>query len=520
MSGRDRKKRRGRGRDSASNSENEVLIEPSALNNNRNSGHSIQSSSSSTTASAYEDDEPLLNFNPEPFFQPRPSSAVIPSNATNYSRTNQNYNNSSSNTLRSPSPIKFVDSPKSAGKSPLKSLQLSPLRPHDQNSQMNGNNKSNIPIWQVSGNPSPQLANNRPQQVLSTINLSLPTSPELLSHARLQLLNVPGLARDLNVSTMTTPPGSPPLVPSRNGSNSPATPPPTYPSPPEYISPPFVNGHRVIEFNLQPVATMGEPPNSNQDYEFAPEYGDDVGCLAGLRRSGHVLCLLFSLLLYGVIVLFFLDGATMLNIPSHSFNVIVFAVYSLYLIESMGCDTSSMLWQLHKAREAQQYFHRVIDTAPWLKWTLTCYHYKPWVNAATAKPKDRVFTYTKTIDFPLQGCSDESPMSFFTSHRLCKYTFKKEWRWQNDDAKRRYEGVMAAFVEENSKDDHYVLDESWGIDGFRDSFLASRAGTTAPWWCSWSAYALAMLCGFAFFFRILLASKAGTQVVKFKKVLF
>eukprot|EP00040_Diaphanoeca_grandis_P009841 m.50373 g.50373 ORF g.50373 m.50373 type:complete len:483 (-) comp21281_c1_seq1:149-1597(-) len=475
-----------RGGRASSHSENEVLIQPSAFRNTR--GNEV---------STYEDDiddGPLTFLGSPAPIQSRPSRVVTTS------------------------PQRTLSNPRS------------PLRTR--------NDQENITQFDKSPRASPtrHLHLHRP----TSPSCESPTfKPTIVQHNNLnlvaqarrdQLLNVPRIPvnPDRQMSMSAPPPGSPTRALSRNG-DTPVTPPPLYPSPPQYNSPPLVNGERVRSFDLDTLPNTNA--NTRRDLELgrdddvplltlAPEYGDDVGCISGLRRTGHILCLLFTLLLYGVIVLYFIGGAKMLHIPDHSFNVILFAVYSLYLIESMGCDTSSLLWQMQKAGDAQLHFHKMIDTAPWLKWTLSCYHYKPWINQDTAKPKDRVLTFTKTISFPLQGCTDETPMSFFTSHRLCKYTFKKEWRWQNDEARQRYEGVMAAFVEENSKDDHYVLDETWGIDGFRDGFLASRAGTGAPCWVSWSVYAVMMLLGFSFFYRMLLASKTGTQMVKFTKVLY
>ena len=100
------------------------------------------------------------------------------------------------------------------------------------------------------------------------------------------------------------------------------------------------------------------------------------------------------------------------------------ARYSLYLIESMGSATSSALWQIYTATEAHQHFHKMMDSAPWMRWTLRCYHLKPNVNPEHHKPTDRIYTHCKTISYPLQGCADETPMNFFTSHRLCKVSTK------------------------------------------------------------------------------------------------
>lgn len=102
------------------------------------------------------------------------------------------------------------------------------------------------------------------------------------------------------------------LEPGENA-HQPVTPPPTYPSPPDYRTPPRgANGLPIAQYYLAPVAGDDAYIDMNDEetalHELAPEYKDDVGFLAGVKHSGHVICLVLTVLLYTLIALYFLGG--------------------------------------------------------------------------------------------------------------------------------------------------------------------------------------------------------------------
>lgn len=341
----------------------------------------------------------------------------------------------------------------------------------------------------------------------------------------------------------------PPVTPPRERSQhtTPRSPPPNYPSPPEYCTPSVVDASMIstlpgsagTDFSIlnesrrsraQASFLSSSGPNSSsfEDYslidvpdnDMAPAYGDDVGFIQGVKRSGHVLCFLFTIVLYASLSLYFTGAIKWLNNESHYFKVMIFTIYSVYIIESLGSNTSSALWQIYKAPDALAHFDKMIDTAPWMKWAMRGYHLRPGLNPDRHKATDRTYTFNKIVPCPIQGCIDETPINFFTSHRLCKYELRKTWRWRDQNSKDRYEGLKKAFVDANNKDDHYTMEESWGIDGFRETLVACRPGTNPPGWASWTVFALMMVLGLSFFYRTFLASRLGSHVIVFKKVLY
>ena len=80
------------------------------------------------------------------------------------------------------------------------------------------------------------------------------------------------------------------------------------------------------------------------------------------------------------------------------------------------------------------------------------------------------------------------------------------------EAEQRYEGIKEAFIDENTKDTHYTLAESWGIESFHAGFVGCRPGTETPPWASWSLFALMMVFGLSFFYRTFFASRIGSRV--------
>lgn len=79
---------------------------------------------------------------------------------------------------------------------------------------------------------------------------------------------------------------------------------------------------------------------------------------------------------------------------------------------------------------------------------------------------------------------------------------------------------QAYFIRENSKDDHYDIDEYWGLEEFEDSFLAVRPGGRVPWWASWQIFMLFVISGLSLFYRIYFASRIGRQKITFKKIMW
>ena len=119
------------------------------------------------------------------------------------------------------------------------------------------------------------------------------------------------------------------------------TPPPTYPSPPQYSTEGAatpVSGSNGGIITSTPMAeqlqnSIGEQVHLEEvgvgvaDLErMAPAYTDDVSFVQGVRRSGHVICLLFTIMLYSLLVLFLTGWCQWLNDETHYSRILIFAM--------------------------------------------------------------------------------------------------------------------------------------------------------------------------------------------------
>jgi len=331
---------------------------------------------------------------------------------------------------------------------------------------------------------------------------------------------------------------SSPRTPARSEGGT-HSPPPNYPSPPQYITStpePFAGappgmplaaemvdlgaggwGGLSAEYERQ---FQESDPMLDESDELAPAYRDDVGFVSGIRRTRHVACFILTVIVYAVVVLYATGLSEWLVDSPRTFQVVIFAAYAVYAIECFGCYTSSLLWGLRTAREANEYFYAMMDALPLVKWHIRCYHLRRPVDPAAARPNDKVVTFNRTVHHTLHGCADVTPIRFFTSHRLCLYEFAKQKRWRDAEAEARHDDEREEFVAENSKDEHHEIEDSWGLEGFEESFLATRPGEDAPWWASWRLFIVFTLLGLSLFYRVYFASRIGKQKITFKKVIW
>ena len=225
-----------------------------------------------------------------------------------------------------------------------------------------------------------------------------------------------------------------------------------------HTPPPFRGAPGTDETEMVEISTMGwggvefdrefdaDQPLVEETEELAPAYKDDVGFMSGVRRTRHVACFLMTVALYTLVVLYCTGISDWLSDNPQNFQVMLFAVFAVYAIEACGCSTSSLLWSIRSAPEANEYFYKMMDAVPFIKWTIRCYHLRRPVEPSAARPNDKVITYNRTSQHELQGCADETPLRFFTSHRLCLYTFAKSRRWRDAAAEERYEEEKVQLV--------------------------------------------------------------------------
>eukprot|EP00039_Didymoeca_costata_P032350 m.37462 g.37462 ORF g.37462 m.37462 type:complete len:410 (+) comp9318_c0_seq2:300-1529(+) len=320
----------------------------------------------------------------------------------------------------------------------------------------------------------------------------------------------------------------------RERSCPPPTPPPLYPSPPGYRSPPrgHANSHELRSL-LEPSSTVLPTElafmledSDDELIELAPAYKDDIGFFAGVRRDGHLVALFLTMMVYGLLAIYFSGLLSLLERSPQEFHAAFFVLYGVYMIENLGSETSGYLWRLTGGDDdARVYVRKMLETPPWVRWTINCYHFSnersevdsPMQASATGT---KIKTFAATHEYRLEGCQDDSPLVLFTSHQICKMQFQKTKIWRDTDALLRYETAKNEFVQQNNKDLHYEIIEQWGIPGFIDKLLVVRNGNKLPFWIGWGVFVLAAVAGMGFWYRTFLSSRTGNRTFTFKKVIW
>jgi hypothetical protein len=258
--------------------------------------------------------------------------------------------------------------------------------------------------------------------------------------------------------------------------------------------------------------------------DLAPAYKDDVGCFMGCsneRPWGGLLMTLLLYLLFAVLITSHFGLLPWFTISGNEFRSVFFVCYGVYMIENLGSSTSSYLWRLNGHDEDGRVRVRaMLDRPPWIRWTLHNYHYPTAAAAEQGNPANRIRTSTMRGEYAIFGCADATTQAPFTSHQLCKLTFKMERDWKDQEALERYNSAKAQFTEENKKDTHTDLIESWGIDGWQKHMTVVRAGRKMPEWASWLYFLVISLCGMGVWYRIYFAARTGSRTVTVTKVLW
>jgi len=259
----------------------------------------------------------------------------------------------------------------------------------------------------------------------------------------------------------------------------------------------------------------------DDDDELAPAYKDDIGFFRGLRREKNCLSMLLTLIMYGLIALLSTNTYKVLHLTSNEFRAVFLIMYGVYLIESLGSAASAYLWHYNGDEEdSQERVRGMLDSAPWIRWTLHSYHYPNPQAAMDGRPGNRIRSYSARGEFELSGCTDATNATLFTSHQLCMMSFEKSREWRDDEAKAAYENAKFLFTEQNKRDTHVELVEEWGIEGWIDRILTSRVGEKMPFWANWYFFLLTSVFLVGFWYRTVFASRTGSRRVKVSKVIW
>jgi hypothetical protein len=262
-------------------------------------------------------------------------------------------------------------------------------------------------------------------------------------------------------------------------------------------------------------------PLTDEMAERAPAYKDDVGFVSGVRRTRHITCFVLTVALYTLVALYCAGISSWMTDKPHEFLAVMSAMYVVYCMESFESGTSVMLRGIRTAPQATEYFHKMMDATPYVKWSIRSFHLKRPMELSAAQPSDKVFTHCRTGSYELRGCMDDTPLRFFTSHRMCLYNFAKSRRWRDPPAIERHNDEKDFFASENRQNDHCDVEEIWGLEDYDDTpFLASRPGQEPPPWATWRVFMIFTLLGLSFFYRIYFASKIGKRTITFKKIMW
>lgn len=120
---------------------------------------------------------------------------------------------------------------------------------------------------------------------------------------------------------------------------------------------------------------MGFSSLWEEDEELAPAYQDDVGCCSGVRRERHCFGFFLTLLVYGCIAGFFSGLCPWLSNMPQEFRAVFVIVYGMYMLENLGSKTSGYLWRLNGDDDGREHVMRILDTPPFIRWTMHCFHY-------------------------------------------------------------------------------------------------------------------------------------------------
>ena len=254
----------------------------------------------------------------------------------------------------------------------------------------------------------------------------------------------------------------------------------------------------------------------------APPYQDDVGCCKACRRGeAHLTCLLLTMVMAGLVwvgVRFIGTDEVgwLTSNPDHMLGVGV-GVYLVYIGECFSSEAAMLLWGITSGvAEGERLFLRMLDAPPYFRWTSRSFH-----TEAAGGREQRVYTHSRSMLYPLNGCADETSLAQRTSHRLCKTRFEYEVRWRDEESRQRYAEAQQAFADGgDGLDEDQELHEQVSLVGFQSQALTSRDGDALPCWVSWGCFVCACVLGLGFVYRVGFSAATGVRTTKLVKVVW
>lgn len=267
-----------------------------------------------------------------------------------------------------------------------------------------------------------------------------------------------------------------------------------------------------------------------------PAYSDDVSCSAGMKRSQHRLCLLFTLGLLVLILLRVLaevgalpeDDADNLRDPVIFFPVLA-GLYIIYLIE---CSCSSTRAFTHnKTTEPDALVNAVHGNPPTIYFSIQCYHYETRHRTRTVRDSNgntrtehytervRVNTHHATQPYHISNWHDASSQWLPPGHSLTKHRFYFAFGFSSPAAASRYNSEKAIFIATNNRDVHFDFHERRRIAGFKKHVLAVRHDADVPCSARADMFWVFSLIGLSWWFRVHLSSKTGVHNYSFVKMI-
>jgi hypothetical protein len=222
-----------------------------------------------------------------------------------------------------------------------------------------------------------------------------------------------------------------------------------------------------------------------------------------IPKSKHCLSFALSLLLWlGLIYHLFyliasaLDLSVIYEIEQNMQTslVILGCTYFIYLIDVFCCSTFRFVYNQKKSDELVNYVMRIKKTRPDFIFWGECYHYETRTrlvnetyteqteNGPRTKTRQKLETYTEKVvthteseNFIYRTSYDDSGMisNDVNTHDVIKITFKKNYRFGNQESEWAYKNQFQYFINRNKcRDVCFDHTETFQISDFKDKILS------------------------------------------------
>jgi hypothetical protein len=250
-----------------------------------------------------------------------------------------------------------------------------------------------------------------------------------------------------------------------------------------------------------------------------------------IPKSKHCLSFVLSLLLWLGLVyhLFYLIAAALglsiiyaMEQNMHVSLPILGCTYFIYMIEVFCCSTFRFVYNQKKNDDLVNHVIRIRNTRPDFIFWGECYHYETrtrWVDETYTEqteegPRTRtrqkletytekVVTHTESENFIYRTSYDDSGMisNDVNTHDVIKITFKKNYRFGNQESEWAYQSQLQYFINRNKcRDVCFDHTETFHISDFKEKILSRNTTdhATKLSTCYYLAVSLLLMCSWPY----------------------